>query len=81
MHQSLSTAQAQTGKRWMARVATKLAVFVMRDVSPLDSVMRSMFCGAMRGTCHLRRVKESSRASFWDSISKRSSRLATCLRV
>ena len=72
--------QSQTGKRWMARAA-KLAVFVMRDVSPFDNAIRSMACGAMRGTCHLRRVRESSRASFWDNISKRSSRLATCLRV
>jgi hypothetical protein len=68
------------GKRWMARAA-KLAVFDNRELNPFVRPMRSRACGGMRGTCHLGSMMVSSRASFCDSVSKRSSRVATRLRV
>ena len=68
------------GKRWMARAA-KLAVFENFELNPFDRPMRSMACDGMRGTCHLGSMIVSSRDSFCDSVSKRSSRVATRLRV
>jgi hypothetical protein len=70
----------QMGKRWMARAA-KLAVFENRELNPFDKAMRSMACVGMRGTCHLGRRIVSSRDNFCDSVSKRSSSVATRLRV
>lgn len=66
------------GRRWIAHAA-KLAVFEIRDVNPFESPMRWMACGGTRGMCHL--VVVSSRDSFCDSVSKRSSSVATCLRL
>ena len=68
------------GKRCIARAA-KLAVFENRELNPLERPMRSMACDGMRGTCHLGRMTVSSRDSFCDNVSKRSSRVATRLRV
>jgi hypothetical protein len=70
----------QMGNRWMARAA-KLAVFVSRELNPFDRPMRSMACEGIRGTCHLGSMMVSSRDSFCDSVSKRSSSVATRLRV
>jgi hypothetical protein len=64
------------GKRWMARAA-KLAVFEIFELKP----MRSTACGGMRGTCHLGSMMVNSRDSFCDNVSKRSSSVATRLRV
>jgi hypothetical protein len=70
----------QMGKRWMARAA-KLAVFENRELSPFDRPMRSMACDGMRWTCHLGSMMVSSRDSLCDIVSKRSSSVATRLRV
>lgn len=69
------------GKRcWIARAAI-LAVFENFELNPFDKPMRSMACGGMRGTCHLGSMMANSRDSFFDSVSKRSSSVATRLRV
>jgi hypothetical protein len=68
------------GKRWIARAA-KLAVFENREPNPFDRAMRSMACGGMGGTDHLGSKMVSSRDSFCDRVSKRSSSVATRLRV
>lgn len=70
----------QMGKRWIARAA-KLAVFESRELNPFDRPIRSMACGAKRGTCHLGSMMVSSRESFCDSVSKRSSSVAMRFRV
>ena len=64
----------------MARAA-KLAVLEMRDVNPFERPMRWMACGGMRGMCHPLPMMVSSRDSFCDNVSKRSSSVATRLRV
>jgi len=75
-----SGTETQIGRRWMARAA-KLAVFEIRDENPFGRPMRSIACGGMRGTCHLLRMTVSSRDNLCDSVSKRSSSVATRLRV
>jgi hypothetical protein len=67
------------GSRWMARAA-KFAVVEKRDANPFVRPMRWMACGGMR-IGHLVRMTVSSRDNFCDSVSKRSSSVAVCLRV
>ena len=68
------------GRRWIARAA-KLAVLEMRDVNPFGRPMRWMACGGTLGTYQPVPMMVSSRDSFCDSVSKRSSSVATRLRV